>query len=114
MYFFNRSHGRQIVSHLATLNGVSSRPAISWPWFTLFAGRTCSALFRPRGPFPYPLTMLELSIDCEERVQCCVVIFCTARRQQCECRTRKNARQAHGCCRKSYVKHPPNTSLLAG
>jgi hypothetical protein len=49
MYFFNRSHGRPIVSHLVTLNGVSSRPAISWPWFTRFAGRTCSALFRPRG-----------------------------------------------------------------
>jgi hypothetical protein len=27
---------------------------------------------------------------------------------------RKSACRAHGCCRKSYVKHPPGTSLLAG
>src|SRR5262249_32628999 len=38
--------------------------------------------------------------------------------QEPECRTfrptRKRAGRAHGCCRKSYVKHLRSTSLLAG
>ena len=73
------------------------------PYSTAAEGTgSTSRCYRERGTRPRPCAIKNLG---------------TAN-QEPECRTsrppRKSAGRAHGCCRKSYVKHPQNTSLLAG
>jgi hypothetical protein len=84
---------------------------MSSPRFTLFAGRTCSGPFRPWGPLPHLSQCRSFRLLARNGFNVAMLSLAQHEKMM-RMQDMKTARQAHGCCRKSYIKHPQSTSLF--